>query len=177
MKTRKNATTIRELLNRACLLQPFVFTSAGGSVREAKRFLAQLALKLSEKKQLEYSIVIHWLRAKLSFNLLRSAVLCVWGSGQSGTSWTMMLSAQKSQIWLVRLIRHVVIFLKSIIWNILNPSPGFLTFWNIFLSMNCNFNFYRGCDLLLDSILIKFPKKNVKTTLTRDRMAKQQSND
>ena len=29
---------------------------------------------------MEYSIVIHWLRAKLSFNLLRSAVLCVRGS-------------------------------------------------------------------------------------------------
>ena len=29
---------------------------------------------------MEHSIVIHWLRAKLSFNLLRSAVLCVGGS-------------------------------------------------------------------------------------------------
>ena len=29
---------------------------------------------------MEYSIVIYWLRAKLSFNLLRSAVLCVRGS-------------------------------------------------------------------------------------------------
>ena len=52
----------------------------GGSGREAERFLTELALKLSEKKQMDYSIVIHWLRAKLSFNLLRSAVLCVRGS-------------------------------------------------------------------------------------------------
>ena len=34
-------------------------------------------MKLSEKKQLEYSMVMHWVRAKLSFNLLRSAVLCL----------------------------------------------------------------------------------------------------
>ena len=29
---------------------------------------------------MDYSIVIHWLRAKLCFNLLRSVVLCVRGS-------------------------------------------------------------------------------------------------
>ena len=33
-------------------------------------FLTELALKLTEKKQIDYSIVIHWLRAKPSFNLL-----------------------------------------------------------------------------------------------------------
>ena len=42
--------------------------------------LAELALKLSGRKQVEHSMVIHWLRAKLSFNLLRSAVLCLRGS-------------------------------------------------------------------------------------------------
>ena len=45
-----------------------------------KKHLSELAQKLSDKKQMDYSIVIHWLRAKLSFNLLRSAVLCVRGS-------------------------------------------------------------------------------------------------
>ena len=33
-------------------------------------FLTELALELSEKKQMDYSSVIHWLRAKPSFNLL-----------------------------------------------------------------------------------------------------------
>ena len=33
-------------------------------------FLTEQVLKLSEKKQMDYSIVIHWLRAKPSFNLL-----------------------------------------------------------------------------------------------------------
>ena len=42
--------------------------------------MTELVQKLSEKKQMNYNIVIHWLRAKLSFNLLKSAVLCVRGS-------------------------------------------------------------------------------------------------
>ena len=41
---------------------------------------SELVLKLSEKKQIDYSIAISWQREKLSFNLLRSAVLCVRGS-------------------------------------------------------------------------------------------------
>jgi hypothetical protein len=40
---------------------------------------AELALKLSGRKKVEHSMVMHWLRAKL-FNLLRSAVLCLRGS-------------------------------------------------------------------------------------------------
>ena len=60
---------------------PLVFSPYGGNGREAKRFLTELAQKLSDKNQLmDYSIVIHWLRGKLCFILLRSAVLCVRGS-------------------------------------------------------------------------------------------------
>ena len=57
-----------------------MFSPYGGCGREAERFLTELAQKVSEKKQMCYSIVISWLRAKLSFNLLRSAVLCIRGS-------------------------------------------------------------------------------------------------
>ena len=59
---------------------PLISTPYGGNGREAERFIVELALKLSEKEQLQYSMVMHWLRAKLSFNLLRSAVLCIRGS-------------------------------------------------------------------------------------------------
>ena len=54
-----------------------MFTLYGGSGREAERFLAKLAHKVSEKRYMSYSTMIGWLRAKLSFNLLRSAVLCI----------------------------------------------------------------------------------------------------
>ena len=57
-----------------------MFSPYGGNDREAERFHAELAQKLSYKKQMDYSIVTHWLRAKLCFNLLRAAVLCVRGS-------------------------------------------------------------------------------------------------
>ena len=57
-----------------------MFSPYGGCGREAERFLTELAQKVSEKKQMCYSIVISWLRAKLSFNLLRSAVLYIRGS-------------------------------------------------------------------------------------------------
>ena len=59
---------------------PLVFSPYGGNGREAERFLTELAQKLSDKKQMDSSIVIHWLRGKLCFILLRSAVLCVRGS-------------------------------------------------------------------------------------------------
>ena len=55
---------------------PLVFSPYGGNGREAERSLTELA----QKKQMGYSIVIHWLRVKLYFNLLRSAVLCLRGS-------------------------------------------------------------------------------------------------
>ena len=55
---------------------PIVFSPYGGNGREAERSLTELA----QKKQMGYSIVIHWLRVKLYFNLLRSAVLCLRGS-------------------------------------------------------------------------------------------------
>ena len=55
-----------------------MFTPYGGNGREAERFLAEH--KVSEKKYMSYGNVIGWLRAKLSFNLLRSAVLCIRGS-------------------------------------------------------------------------------------------------
>ena len=57
-----------------------MFSPYGGNGREAGRFLTELALKLSGKKQMDYSIAISWRREKLSFNLLRSAVLFVRGS-------------------------------------------------------------------------------------------------
>jgi hypothetical protein len=59
---------------------PLIFTPYGGNSRETERFLAELALKLSGRKQVEHSMVMYWLRAKLSFNLLRCAVLCLRGS-------------------------------------------------------------------------------------------------
>ena len=59
---------------------PLVFTPYGGGGREAERFIAELAAKIAKKKKLEYSSIMHWLRVKPSFNLVKSPVLCLRGS-------------------------------------------------------------------------------------------------
>ena len=59
---------------------PLVFSSYGGQGRETNRFLSILAEKLSSKKEISYGETVAWLRTKVSFCLLRSAILCVRGS-------------------------------------------------------------------------------------------------
>ena len=59
------------------IFSPLTFSQYDGNGTEAEQFLTELTLKLSPKKQVGYTIVISWLRTKLSYNLLRSAVLCV----------------------------------------------------------------------------------------------------
>ena len=83
------------------------------SCRETERILSELALKLSDKKQIDYSIANQWLREKLSFILLRSAVLCVKVPKQPNFSWALILAGKQSQMWLES--RHVlfVIFFRK----------------------------------------------------------------
>ena len=59
------------------IFSPLTFSQYDGNSIEAEQFLTELALKLSQKKQMNYTIVISWLREKRSYNLLSSAVLCV----------------------------------------------------------------------------------------------------
>ena len=62
---------------------PLVFSTSGAAGRLATRFLKRLAGKIAEKDNEEYSAVMAWIRCKLSFALLRSAVMCVRGSRSS----------------------------------------------------------------------------------------------
>ena len=54
-----------------------VFSPYGGTGREAERFMIKVAQKLAERKNMTYTTIIHWLRSKLSFSLLKSAVMCL----------------------------------------------------------------------------------------------------
>ena len=47
---------------------------------ETSRFLSKLVEKVSEKKDLESSVVSNYIRTKISFKLVRSQVACVRGS-------------------------------------------------------------------------------------------------
>ena len=49
----------------------------------ATQFYKRLANLLSAKHSLSYGIVMGWLRCKLSFSLLRSAIMCIRGARSS----------------------------------------------------------------------------------------------
>ena len=59
---------------------PLVFACTGGMSREYKRFYSCLGELISEKKKIEKTVTMGWLKAKLSFKLLRSANVCIRGS-------------------------------------------------------------------------------------------------
>ena len=59
---------------------PLVFSIFGGMGSECKRFYSRLSQLLSEKRHENFSVTTSWLRCKLSFSLLRSALLCMRGS-------------------------------------------------------------------------------------------------
>ena len=58
---------------------PLVFTTTGGMAGECMRYHSRLAELLSTKKEEDYSTTMSWIRAKVSFALLRSALLCLRG--------------------------------------------------------------------------------------------------
>ena len=62
---------------------PLVFTTSGGMGPKAKCFYRKLAETLAEKKHQPRSHVITWMRCRLSFSLLRSALLCLRGTRYS----------------------------------------------------------------------------------------------
>ena len=59
---------------------PSVFTSTGGMVDECKRFHSRLAELLTLKKGDDYATTIFWIRAKVSFAILLSALLFLRGT-------------------------------------------------------------------------------------------------
>ena len=65
---------------------PLVFTTTGGMGREANVFFKRLASLLSIKREEPYSTVMRWLRCRLSFSLVRSALLCIRGSRSGAPS-------------------------------------------------------------------------------------------
>ena len=62
---------------------PLVLTTSGGASPLTSTFLKHLASRLAKKRDMAYSTTIGWLRARLNFSLLRSAVMCIRGSRSS----------------------------------------------------------------------------------------------
>ena len=59
---------------------PLVFSCTGGMAPECRVFFKQLASLLSDKWKETYSVIASWVKTKLSFALLRSALLCIRGT-------------------------------------------------------------------------------------------------
>ena len=67
---------------------PLVFTSSGGMAPLAIKFYSTLAQQLAEKRQQPSSCITAWLRCRLSFSLLRSAILCLRGTRTKPPAYT-----------------------------------------------------------------------------------------
>ena len=65
---------------------PLVFATSGATGPLCDRFLKHLAGKIADRDSREYSCVMAWLRCRISFALLRSAVMCIRGSRSSRRS-------------------------------------------------------------------------------------------
>ena len=59
---------------------PLVFTTTGGMSHECQRYHSRLAELLAVKKQENYTSTIAWFRTRVSFAILRSALVCLRGS-------------------------------------------------------------------------------------------------
>ena len=59
---------------------PVVLSAYGGVGRETGRFISSMITKISEKHDLQQSTVANYIRTKISFELIRSQVMCIRGS-------------------------------------------------------------------------------------------------
>ena len=59
---------------------PLVFTTTGGMANECAKHHSRLAELIANKKGESHSSAISWIGAKVSFAIVRSAILCLRGS-------------------------------------------------------------------------------------------------
>ena len=77
-KEQKHRERVREIEHAS--FTPLTFSTAGGASRLTTTFLNRLASQLAEKRDIPYTITMAWLRCRIVFSLLRSAILCLRGS-------------------------------------------------------------------------------------------------
>ena len=77
-KKRQYATRVLEIEKGT--FTPLVFTTTGGMGEECLRYHRRLAELLAIKKGEDYAKTMNWIRVKISFSLIRSALVCLRGS-------------------------------------------------------------------------------------------------
>ena len=77
-KKRKYVSRIIKVENGT--FTPLLFTKTGGMSQKCQRYHSRLAELISSKKQEEYVTAITWIRTKVSFAILRTALVCLRGT-------------------------------------------------------------------------------------------------
>ena len=62
---------------------PLVFSATGGMGTVASVVYKRLAAMIATKYAKSYSLTMQWIRCRISFSLLRSAIMCLRGSRSS----------------------------------------------------------------------------------------------
>ena len=62
---------------------PLVFSTSGGMSKECTIFYQRLAALTADKTDQSYATLLGWIRVRLSFALLRMAILCIRGTRSS----------------------------------------------------------------------------------------------
>ena len=81
MKKREYGDRIREIEHGTSTL--LVFSTTGGMSKEASVTYKKIAELLANKRQSDYASELAWMRCRLSFALLRSAIACIRGTRKS----------------------------------------------------------------------------------------------
>ena len=82
-REKKRAYTQRILKVEHSSFTPLVFSATGGMGREATCFYKRLASMLAQKWDYSYSTTLCWLRCRLTFSLIRSAIQSLRGARSS----------------------------------------------------------------------------------------------
>ena len=77
-KRRAYDERIREIEHGS--FSPLVFSTSGGMAPTANVVYKRIVAMISSKHDKPYSRTMHWIRCRLSFSLLRSAIMCLRGS-------------------------------------------------------------------------------------------------
>ena len=80
-KKRQYEQRVREVEHAS--FTPLVMSATGGMANQATVFYKRLASSLALKWDQPYSSTMSWLRSRITFSLLRSAIQCIRGSRSS----------------------------------------------------------------------------------------------
>ena len=81
IKKRAYGQRVREVEHG--VFTPLVFSTTGGMGQEATTFYKRLADMIAQKQQKPYSIMINWLRCKLTFAAICASIMCIRGTRSS----------------------------------------------------------------------------------------------